>query len=292
MLETRQKVVTCIKQQALPDNYDEILGKLYDAEKNDFPLQESLHWDYKREFPFSMSDDYFGGIVRLICAFHNTYGGIILFGVHDTTRTPGHNQVKINIERFNNVLRQKLSSPIETLHRNYLLGGDNDEKKALDILLVPQRPTGTPPVRQIEDIGQYRAGVIWMRVGHEVIEAQSKELSFLYGDRGDYGIGEEDPGAAIPHSLPPSPATVKDFIGRRSALDRLYQWLLTDDEPRTFLYGKGGAGKSTIAYEFGRIVSETCGRTKTKQGRPLDYVLFLGAKRRSLDPLSVCPERC
>src|SRR6185312_5552338 len=52
-----------------------------------FVPQEGPVWDFKREWPFSYSDDYFAGIARLICAFANSYGGIIVFGVHDELRT-------------------------------------------------------------------------------------------------------------------------------------------------------------------------------------------------------------
>jgi len=39
-----------------------------------FTAQEDTLYDYKREFPHSMTDPYFVAIVRLIFAFHNSYG--------------------------------------------------------------------------------------------------------------------------------------------------------------------------------------------------------------------------
>src|SRR5262249_12149149 len=129
-----------------------------------------------------------------------------------------------------------------------------------------------------------KANVIWMRVGHEVVEPISSDLPKLYASRNDYGLDVEESYAETQSSLPPSPATLKEFIGRRDALDALYKWLFSSDEPRYFLWGRGGSGKSTIAYEFARL--ESGGKIPTKQGQPIDYVLYVSAKQIALDPLS------
>src|SRR4029079_10615833 len=95
-----EKIVAAIKSETLPSKSDELFADIYDPAANIFYEQELTYCDYKAEFPHSLSDDYFGGILRLVCAFYNTFGGIIVFGVHDTARDPGHNKVKVNIERF------------------------------------------------------------------------------------------------------------------------------------------------------------------------------------------------
>jgi len=265
-----ETIVKCIKAGSLPNEPGDLLSALYDAQSNRFHEQESTLLDYKASFPFSLSDDYFGGILRLICAFYNTYGGIILFGVHDNTRGPGHNKVKINIERLNNVIRTTLSSPIEVKHREYCLDGDGGADKMVDVLLVTKRPMVIPPVRLLKTVGDQKSDVIWMRVGHEVVEPTSVDLPMLYSSRDDYGVEGEDGPIQVQSALPPSPATLKEFIGRRNSLDKLYTWLFSSDEPRTFLFGKGGSGKSTIAYEFARMISESAGGIPTTLGRPVD----------------------
>jgi hypothetical protein len=286
MLQIARQIVSSVKAGQLPENAKDLFADLYDIESNQFLYQESSHWDYKAEFPFSLSDSYFGGILRLICAFHNTFGGIIIFGVHDQARDPGHNKVAVNIERLNNVVRQSLSSPVELIHREYFLGEPGEKEKKIDVILVPQRRMGIAPVRFTKEISPYKVGMLWLRMGHEVIEPSSMDLPKLYASRGDYGVEDDDDVVQIDHALPPSPATLKEFIGRRDALDRLFKWLFADDEPRTFLYGRGGSGKSTIAYEFARMVSESGGRTPTKQGSPIDFVIYVSAKLTAIEPLS------
>jgi hypothetical protein len=65
-----------------------------------FIQQEDANWDFKDLWPFSYSDDYFFGISRLISAFANTFGGFILFGVHDEKRIGGHNKVRVNTDKL------------------------------------------------------------------------------------------------------------------------------------------------------------------------------------------------
>ena len=77
-------------------------------------------------------------------------------------------------------------------------------------------------------------------------------IPFSFAERSEAFDQMTDP--EIFGSLPAAPTTVKRFVGRTAVLDRLFQWLQTSDEPRTFLYGKGGSGKTTIAYEFARLV--------------------------------------
>jgi Putative DNA-binding domain len=65
-----------------------------------FVQQEDINWDFKDQWPFSYSDEYFLGIARLTSALANTSGGFILFGVHDEKRLGGYNKVKVNTDKF------------------------------------------------------------------------------------------------------------------------------------------------------------------------------------------------
>jgi schlafen family protein len=223
-------IVDLIKSGNLPSTTPASLLSLYDPVRNIFPEQECAYWDYKAQFPFSLSDDYFGGILRLVCAFYNSFGGLIIFGVKDDTRTPGHNLVKINVERLNNVIRTDLTKPIEVKHREYFLDEGGDLTRKVDVILVPKRPMSVPPVRLSKKVGQEPANRIFMRVGHEVVEPTSIDLPSLYSSRDDYGLASGDGPAPVQNALPPRPATLKEFIGRRDALDRLYSWLFASDD--------------------------------------------------------------
>lgn len=55
------------------------------------------------------------------------------------------------------------------------------------------------------------------------------------------------------------------------------------DEPRAFLYGRGGSGKSTIAQEVFRQLKSNGGSYKLGKNNLIDQVIFLSAKRKYLN---------
>lgn len=263
-------------EKTLPDTsefYNTIL-----EDDGTFASTEGLQWDFKDAWPYSLSDDYFGGIARLICAFSNTVGGIIIFGVHDTKRTGGHNKVKINFDRFSLALQQLFRGKLPPL---LLRPYTSESAGNVDVLLVGRRPSGISPYRFQKTIGKYRVGQIWMRVGHEVKRVEPSLYPILFC-RACSPIDSQDI-SPLDGIIPPNPATLKQrFVGRAEVLDQLFSWLETSDEPRTYLYGKGGSGKTTIAYEFTRLIKEY-GANLTIYGRDkLDCVVFVSAKEKSL----------
>tara|TARA_R110002073_G_scaffold148818_4_gene302088 strand:+ start:1902 stop:4397 length:2496 start_codon:yes stop_codon:yes gene_type:complete len=246
-----------------------------------FAEEECSLWDYKKKFPFSRSDQYCGGIIRLICAFHNTFGGIIMFGVHDTERTGGHNDVRINIESFNTFLREVLSNSIECrlirIPTNCSTG-----RGAIDILVVPKRSPSVQPITAIRPFPKYRSGVIWFRNNAEVLKLENKYLPAIFSTR-DYIGGLNNRIDRVEEILPPNPATMTSFIGRVGLISELWEWVFNKRDPRKYLYGDGGSGKTTIAYEFASLIAESGGSVSNLSGAPYDKVILLSAKNRKLN---------
>lgn len=242
-----------------------------------FDEAEGSQWDFKDAWPYSLSDDYFAGIARLICAFSNTHGGIIVFGVHDTKRTGGHNKVLINLDKFSSAIRQLLGCMPTFLLQSY----SSIKTGAVTVLMVSRRPDGTAPYRFQKTIGKYKANTIWCRVGHEVRVADPTQFPILFcRAQLMFEVSDE---RALDGSIPPSPATLKQkFVGRTEVLDQLFHWLEASDEPRTYLHGKGGSGKTTIAYEFARLIKENGGNLRIFGNDFLDVVIFVSAKEKSL----------
>ena len=62
----------------------------------------------------------------------------------------------------------------------------------------------------------------------------------------------------------------------------MFNWLENSDEPRTYLWGKGGSGKSTIAFEFANLL-KSFGSEVQLQGRgKIDTVIYLSAKETTV----------
>ena len=190
------------------------------CEPNDlFRLDEGSVWDFKTTWPFSLSDDYFAGIARCICAFSNARGGVLVFGVHDKYRTGGHNKVTINLDRFTQALKQLVGADIPISVRSY-----SDTKRGdVSLLFIPPRPPGVRPYKFLRAVGKYRSNVIWVRSGHEVIEASPVHFPMLFCRSQSTQYDTLPP--LLDGSLPPSPATLKRFIGRVKVMEDLFDWL-------------------------------------------------------------------
>lgn len=255
---------------------DDELFRVFTNDLNKFIDSEGILWDFKAEWPFSYSDSYWGGIARLICAFANTLGGVIVFGVHDKHRDGGHNSVNVNVDRLNQAFAQLTGARPQFDVRRYPSSIYGD---VVGLLVLP-RPDSVAPYRFSTPVGPYAAGVIWVRDGHEVVKAMPRHYAALFC-RSDDLLASEGPNE-LGGSLPPSPTTLKRFVGRTEVMDRLFDWLASSDEPRMFLYGKGGSGKTAIAYEFAKLLKEHGSGRQLFGGSAIDSVIFLSAKEKQL----------
>lgn len=73
--------------------------------------------------------------------------------------------------------------------------------------------------------------------------------------------------------LPPRESICIDFVGRRSELERLREWMSDPASRRWALAGDGGKGKTALAYQFGLEI-------KFKSPEPFQAVIWLSAKKK------------
>lgn len=168
-------IKAAIEAGQLPDERNTLVSSLLQNNETFVP-QEGLLWDFKCEWPFSYSNDYFAAIARLICSFANSYGGVILFGVHDDLRTAGHNKVAPNMDRLQQALDQITSDRVDISCRRYDVG----KITAIDALLVRPQGANQLPVRFIKPIANQKEGIIWVSQNHEVVAAEPRHVPLLY----------------------------------------------------------------------------------------------------------------
>lgn len=267
-----------------PTNYklaERFVSSLQDSD-GIFRAQEDDLFDYKREYPHSISDGYFAGICRIIFGLHNSFGGILVLGVHDEKRTGGHNKKIVNVERLNTRLRElsDISINLRHIHIDIECSAENAESCKIDLLVVPKRAPNSPPAALKKKLDKFLPGTVWIRRGHEVLEASSRDTGFLFGPR---ELNTDDGAIKIPSYLPSRPSTIANFIGRVDTLSELFSWVSSEDEPRKFLWGRGGSGKSTVAYELAKIVRDFGQRIVGYNGEAFERVVFLSAKERELN---------
>jgi hypothetical protein len=276
-IKTPNEIISQLVEENRLPNGNDFLNNFYD-DSGIFTAQESDMFDYKEVYPFSNSDDLFASIIRLICALHNTYGGMIIFGVHDKERTAGKNSVIVDDEKINRKLRETLTRPLLITCKKYTTpSGD------IDILLVPKREQ-KPPIHFSKIIGKYQPFNIFYRQGSEVLLASGNEIDMLYGLRINPYIDETNKHSlTIQSGLPASPSTIGNIIGRFEVLEGIFNWLQVSKEPRFFLWGDGGSGKSTIAYEAGRVLTLIGKSILNKYNYSFEGVIYLSAKKKYLD---------
>ncbi|WP_193178043.1 hypothetical protein [Oricola nitratireducens] len=279
------KISAAIEIQELPVSFDAILGDAWDASNERFHVQETYIIDYKETVPEELAQGYGAGILRLAIAYHNSFGGIIVFGVRDRELSLAGIQRNFDVESFNRALSDFTGATIECLCKQYTVplksGNEN-----ISVLLVPRRGKN-PPIRLRRKLDKYPQNILWVRDRHEVVEAGPRHLAQLYSDRSvlPSDIGTEAIGL-VHRSLPPSPATIEKFVNRGILLDQLWTWFVYSDNPRVYLHGPGGSGKSTLAHEFARQLAEIGSQVVFKDGHRLDYVIYISGKESELDPHS------
>lgn len=79
-------ILHAIESKQIPSSFADLFGPIWDQSSSRFNTQESYTLDFKETIPLNFSDEYGIGIVRLALALHNSYGGVIVFGVRTDLR--------------------------------------------------------------------------------------------------------------------------------------------------------------------------------------------------------------
>jgi hypothetical protein len=276
-------ILAAIETKQLPADFETLLGSLWDNANSRFNTQETYVLDFKETIPPKFDEDYGIGILRLALGFHNSFGGVIVFGVRDRHLDIVGTSSWFDIETFNRTLTELAGMRAECLVRTYtvLVGED---PRTLAIVLVPKRNI-SPPAKLKRKIGKYSEGTLWVRERHEVVEATCRNFPLLYSERvAPRNVESTDKGAPVHRSFPPSPATMPEFVSREPLEETLWNWFIFGDQPRIYLHGPGGSGKSTLAFEFARKLTEAGGSIRTKDGDRLDYVVYISGKDTEYNP--------
>ena len=273
-------LVTSISEKQLPDKAETLFGSMWNENEGAFVSQETYVLDFKDRVPESFSDEFGASIVRLVLGFHNTFGGIVVFGISDGDFCPSGLNVRLDVEALSDVVSEVSGAQIELLFRIYRMTGVDHQ---VGVLLVPRRGH-TPPVRLLKDYAKYKRDTLWTRDRHSVRELREAQIPLIFSDRSDLTLSvSEDVRHSVHESLPPSPATIQQFVGRKDLLLLLWQWFVFGDKPRLYLHGPGGSGKSTLAYEFSRTVANRGSQVSFKNGEVLDYVIYISSKETELN---------
>jgi Putative DNA-binding domain/NB-ARC domain len=259
---------------SFPEN-DEWFLSHFIQDDGTFLSSEGENWDFKEEWPFSYSDAYFQHLMKLVLAFTNTSGGLIIFGVNDETRRVVKRGVRVNVDKFISSGKNIIDNFPIIDHRKIFM---SDEYFVDVIIIYPTKFITEPACFKDEFSEKQNISKYWIRESHETIAASSKHIPLLFCGAARALISETN----IESSLPPNPANIKQFVGRLNPIGAVFKWIRDAQESRAFLYGRGGSGKTTIAYEVAKYVSIYGKNIQLSDGSYFDTVIFITAKEKEL----------
>ncbi len=232
-----------------------------------FPKESDL-WDYKKEFgtdPASLAKT-----IMSIVAFHNSYGGYLIYGIHETQKDIRFEPIDVDFSDFDlsvvrNLIKKYTNKQIDITFNTHLITIEENEY-SMGLIHIPKRESGENPLAFVRDGPQkdkkpiFKVHDTYMRTLDEKIPAKSpSNWEFLFSGR-NFPSGKKlevrEIAKSLDHNLPDRQLICSDFIGREDTLSSLWKWLSDDFEYTKILCGDGGKGKTSIAYEFStRFVS-------------------------------------
>lgn len=234
--------------------------------------------DYKREFDSSGSG--IAKTVRDIVAFHNTYGGYIVFGVEEKRKDEEYelsgSANEIDLQKLRGAIDKYTGANINIrVSAVQCMGVD------LSLLYIPK--SSDKPVSFIADKQDEKNRAIFtrsetvLRDGDRVRTARNADDWELLRSSRSYPPASILSGYSKPqriiHNLPDKNLICPDFVGRVEIVAALWAWLADEFEYVKVLAGEGGRGKTSIAYEFAKQVI-------TASDPDFEAVVWLTAKQK------------
>ncbi|WP_161633187.1 MULTISPECIES: RNA-binding domain-containing protein [unclassified Labrenzia] len=291
---------------------DDVIDALKVAVDNHTLTQDILHlllpagrpfdcegqlWDYKAQVPslpenFSDADKVahriaIAEIVKDAVAFHNAYGGYILFGVTDK----GRSRIKgitneFNCADLNKTLQSYAGTSIECLYHTLEFSCTDGAVVLLGLLLIPRRSAGAPPVKLVrkgpEKSNSKRTfnDEVYVRIRDECRPATNthEDWLFLHSERLPPEQVTSLAKVAVQGHLPARDSDLLEFVGREEQLAQLRRWVGDIRSPVRLITGIGGLGKTTLAYRFAEEVIET-------GAGGVEMVIWLTAKQQTFSAL-------
>lgn len=240
--------------------------------------------DFKAQAP--ITDSEYAKTIRDALAFHNSYGGFIIFGIAEVEKDKSveicgvSDQSIIHLQKIQDFIRNYSGVDI----RIQIISKEFVQKK-LEILYVAKRSLGEKPVRFIKNGPDDKPGkptfkkndVVFRRIDCNSIANNPEDYDFLYSDRKPPSLeitqDANDVRQPLGNNLPDRTLICARFVGRSASLSELWSWVADDFSRVKLIAGEGGLGKTSLAYRF-------CEEIVTRNVKPFDMVLWLTAKKR------------
>lgn len=239
--------------------------------------------DFKQQPPESNAE--YAKTIRDLVAFHNSYGGFLVFGVCEIKKdkefevigTPEHS---INISKLRDMAREYVNAELRITSRS-----ENWRGKNIETIYIAKRSTGASPTKFKKNGPDEKpkkpcfnkGEVVFRRIESNAIATHADDFEFLFSERNppsldltSYGFDKEEP---LENNLPDRSLVCTHLIGRRDDLHHLWEWMNDDFSRVRLIAGEGGLGKTSLAYHFAMHIAKN-------RVKPFEKVVWLSAKKR------------
>ena len=239
-----------------------------------FIERESELWDYKAGLGSTKLDQ--AELVRDILAFHNSFGGYLLYGIADDGTLCGCES--LDEQSVRQWVRTYALVDVQVAVATHVVGD-----ASVTLVYIPKRARIDVPVA-ISRLGPdvptkktsfFKPGDIFFRTNDSSqLLRGSDDLRFLMGERRHASeVGSRSLGITITqNNLPDRSIIFGKFFGREEVKEDLWNWLADQMSRYRVLAGPGGVGKTSAAYSF-------CEEICIESPLGLDQVVWLSAKR-------------
>lgn len=240
---------------------------------------ETELWDYKSMLGSAKIDQ--AELIRDILAFHNSFGGYLLFGVSDDGSVSGFDG--IDEKTTSQLLRTyaAVDVPISVAHHEV-------SGCIITLVFIPKRSSSEVPVA-ISKVGPdvtggrplFKPGDIFFRANDSSqLIRDSEDLRFLMGARRHSAdnTAKKIDAHITPNNLPDRSVVFNRFFGRGEVKEALWTWLADPMSRYRVLAGPGGVGKTSAAYRF-------CEEVCVESPLGFEQIVWLSAKRYQFSPV-------
>ena len=249
-----------------------------------FLPKEGRLWDFKSDL--GEDKEAHGKTILQIVSFYNSFGGYLIYGVSETQKDKeflpsGFDPSKFDLSAFRNSIKDYTGDVIDVSFVSHEIEIDGKNWQ-FGLLHIPKRSEVDEPLCFLKDGPMrgrkhiFQKEQTFFRKQDECVQAESPDhFIFLFSAR---NLTQNDRLLSIDHNLPSRDLICPKFIGRSSALTKLWQWLGDDFEYTRVLSGEGGKGKTSIAYEFSKQVVSNA-------PKPFERLLWLSLKEKQFNPI-------
>lgn len=245
--------------------------------------KETSLWDFKKDIP-STKDEILKTL-KSICSFHNSFGGYLLFGIHEKVKDTefelsGTTKSSHELSKLRGQFDKYFGKRIDINYQEF----KTTNETTITILHIPKRKTNEMSLSPLVDGANEKGDLvlkknhIYFRKSDECTHAISHDDFIFVASQRNYIDSNKSSNMMIDHNLPDKNFICQKFIGRSDIIQELWAWLGDEFQYAKVLAADGGKGKTSIAYEFAQLIIKT-------RLSSIEQVIWLTAKRKQFKAL-------